>query len=45
MKNSTFSQLLQYLKTLTPLQKERVEDVLHQTDAIGSIMFIEKQTS
>ena len=37
MRNSTFSQLLQHLKTLTPLQKERVEDELHHTDAIDSL--------
>ncbi len=33
MRNSTFSKLLQHLKSLTPLQKEKVEDVLHHKDA------------
>ena len=37
MKNSTFSQLLQHLKSLTPLQKERVKDVLHHTDTIDTL--------
>jgi len=37
MRNSTFSQLLQHLKTLTPLQKERVEDTLHHKDAIDKL--------
>ena len=37
MRNSTFSQLLQHLKSLTPLQKERVEDTLHHTNAIDKL--------
>ncbi len=37
MRNSTFAQLLQHLKNLTPLQKEKVEDLLHHTDAIDAL--------
>jgi len=37
MRNSTFSQLLQHLKSLTPLQKEKIEDVLHHTDAMDGL--------
>ena len=37
MKNSTFSQLLQDLKNLTPFQKEQVEELLHQADAIDKL--------
>ncbi len=37
MRNSTFSQLLQHLKNLTPLQKEKVEELLHHTDAIDTL--------
>lgn len=37
MRNSTFSKLLQHLKSLTPLQKEKVEDALHHTDAIDTL--------
>lgn len=37
MRNSTFSKLLQQLKSLTPFQKERVEEILHHTDAIDTL--------
>lgn len=37
MRNCTFSKLLQQLKKLTPLQKERVEDTLHHTNAIDTL--------
>jgi len=37
MRNKTFSKLLQHLKSLTPLQKERVEDQLHHEDAIDTL--------
>lgn len=37
MRNSTFSKLLQHLKLLTPLQKERVEDLLHHEDAVDTL--------
>lgn len=37
MRNSTFSKLLQQLKSLTPFQKERVEETLHHTDAIDTL--------
>ncbi len=37
MRNDTFSRLLQQLKELTPLQKERVENSLHHTDAINTL--------
>ena len=37
MRNNTFSKLLQQLKSLTPFQKERVEETLHHTDAIDTL--------
>ena len=37
MRNSTFSKLLQHLKSLTPLQKAKVEDQLHHEDAVDTL--------
>jgi len=37
MRNKTFSKLLQALKKLTPLQKERVEEQLHHEDAVDTL--------
>ncbi len=37
MRHNIFSQLLQVLKKLTPLQKEKVEDLLHHECAIDTL--------
>ncbi len=38
MRNNTFSKLLQTLKKLTPLQKEKVEELLHHEDAVDTLL-------